>query len=79
MGEWVVGWETKETKGRRGGEKNYFFSPPLLPFVSFVSQVIPFFNVVVCMTCTNHQFLEFENNLKNENFQQKRGTRTCHA
>ena len=27
----------------------------------------------------DHQFLAIENNLKNEHFQHKRGTRTCHA
>ena len=81
MGGWVVGreeWEIKEEKGGRGRDKSYLFSSSP-PFFLLYLPVIPFFNGVVCMTCTNHQFLEIENNLKNENFQHKRGTRTCHA
>jgi len=81
MGGWVVGreeWEIKEAKGRRGRDRNYPVSSSP-PFCLLCLLVILFFNGIVYMTHTNHQFLEIENNLKNEHFQHKRGTRTCHA
>ena len=71
-------YETKEAKERRGKDRIVLVSSSP-PFFLLCLLVIPFFNGIVYMTRTNHQFLEIEDNLKNEHFQHKRGTRTCHA
>jgi len=48
---WMNGWDERdERQGDKREEKRRqdttILSPLLLPFVSFVSQVIPFFNVL---------------------------------
>jgi hypothetical protein len=65
---WMNGWDGRD--GRQGDKReekrrqdSAILSPLLLPFVSFVSQVIPFFNVL----------------FENEHLQHKKWTRTCHA
>ena len=64
--EWVSGlWkgkegEKKKTKGKRGGDRTCLLIPV-------------FFSNIVCMTCTNCQLLQTENDSDNENFQHKSG------